>query len=86
MHPVSYQALPSVNLKVSRYSLLALVFEWYLFFKTAVYKNYYRLALFIFVFIYQFTGSYITNIVEYVIWILAFSNAFPQFNINAKKQ
>ncbi len=61
--------------------VLRLFLEIYLFFKTKVFSNYYRLALFIFVFIYQFTGSFITNIVEYVIWTIAFSNAFEQFNI-----
>lgn len=53
-----------------------------LFIKTKVLSNYYRMALFVFVFVYQFTGSYITNIVEYVIWTIAFSNAFKQFDIN----
>lgn len=52
----------------------------YLFFKTNVQNNYFRLALFIFIFIYQFTGSYITNIVEYVIWLLAFVNCLPEFD------
>jgi len=53
----------------------------YLYFKTKVYSNYYRLSLFLFIFIYQFTGSYITNIAEYAIWILAFSaNYFEEFN------
>ncbi len=58
-----------------RFSLIV-----YCFFKTTVYKNYYRLSLFIFIFIYQFTGSYFFNIAEYVIWILAFSALFPEFN------
>jgi hypothetical protein len=52
-----------------------------LFFYTKPWKNYYRLTLFLFIFIYQFTGSYITSTVEYVIWILAFTNAFPQFDV-----
>ncbi len=52
----------------------------YLFFKTKVLGNYYCTALFVFVFVYQFTGSYITNIVEYVIWVLAFSGGFHQFS------
>jgi hypothetical protein len=57
--------------------------EFYLFFKTAVYANYYRLSLFLFIFIYQFTGSYIMNIAEYVIWILAFNgNYFEEFKRN----
>ncbi len=64
---------------------LRLTLQIYLFYKTKVSQNYYRLALFIFVFIYQFTGSYITNIVEYTIWLLAFSNVFRQFNINQTK-
>jgi len=60
--------------------------ELFLFFHTRVWTNYYRLVLFIFIFIYQFTGSFITNIAEYVIWILAFTNVFPQFNIRREKE
>lgn len=61
--------------------LIKLFVEFYLFFKTRVFDNYYRLGLFIFIFIYQFTGSFITNIAEYVIWILAFtSSVFVEFN------
>lgn len=52
----------------------------YLFFKTKVLTNYYRTCIFFFVFIYQFTGSYITNIVEYVLWCIAFSGVFNQFD------
>lgn len=59
---------------------LRLGLELFLFFRTRVYDNYYRLALFLFIFIYQFTGSFITNVVEYLIWVLAFSPVFPQFN------
>jgi len=60
---------------------LRIFIEIFLFFRTKVWKNYYRLLLFLFVFLYQFTGSFITNIAEYVIWILAFTNVFPQFNV-----
>jgi hypothetical protein len=61
--------------------LIKLFVEFYLFLKTRVFENYYRLGLFIFIFIYQFTGSFITNIAEYVIWILAFtSSVFVEFN------
>jgi len=59
---------------------IRLLTEIILFFYTRVWTNYYRLLLFFFIFIYQFTGSFITNLAEYVIWILAFTNAFPQFN------
>lgn len=56
-----------------------------LFFYTRVWKNYYRLSLFLFIFIYQFTGSYITSTAEYVIWILAFTDVFPQFDIKPQR-
>ena len=60
--------------------------ELFLFFYTRVWTNYYRLLLFFFVFIYQFTGSFITNVAEYVIWILAFTNVFRQFDVKAKNR
>jgi hypothetical protein len=61
--------------------LLKLCLEIYFFFKTKVYSNHYRLALFIFIFIYQFTGSFIMNIAEYLIWILAFKESiFSEFD------
>jgi hypothetical protein len=58
--------------------------EIFFFFYTKVWTNYYRLWLFLFIFMYQFTGSFITNVAEYVIWILAFTNVFYQFD--AKKE
>lgn len=60
---------------------LRLFIEILLFFYTRVWTNYYRLLLFIFIFLYQFTGSFITNVAEYVIWILAFTNVFRQFDV-----
>ena len=61
--------------------MLKLGLELYFFFRTKVYTNYYRLVLFLFIFIYQFTGSFITNIAEYTIWLLAFyPPLFPEFN------
>jgi hypothetical protein len=51
------------------------------FFKTRVAANYYRLSLFLFIFLYQFTGSFIMNTAEYVVWILAFSpGIFEEFD------
>ena len=61
--------------------IIRLILEAYLFFKTKVYSNYYRLLLFCFIFIYQFTGSFITNIAEYICWCIAFSPAFKQFDV-----
>jgi hypothetical protein len=67
------------------YGLTGIVFRFgiivYLFFKTKVWNNYYRLVLFIFIFIYQFTGSFLFNVAEYVVWVLAFSsNIFSGFD------
>lgn len=66
--------------------ILRILVELFFFFYTRVWTNYYRLVLFFFVFIYQFTGSFVTNIAEYVLWILAFTNVFHQFDIKAKTQ
>lgn len=60
---------------------LKLYLEAFFFFRTRVFSNYYRLALFLFILAYQFTGSFITNIAEYVIWIMAFRpGLFPEFD------
>jgi hypothetical protein len=61
--------------------VLKFFLEIYFFFKTKVYSSQYRMVLFLFIFIYQFTGSFLTNIAEYVIWIMAFkADLFPEFN------
>lgn len=62
--------------------ILRILLEIMLFFITRVYRNPYRMMLFTFIFIYQFTGSFIVNIAEYVIWIIAFSDVFKEFNWN----
>ncbi len=63
-----------------------LFLEMLLFFVTKPWTNYYRLMLFVFIFIYQFTGSFLTNLAEYMIWILAFTNVFPQFDRQYSRQ
>lgn len=67
------------------YGFLGLVVRFgillYCYFKTRVYSNYYRQTLFIFLFIYQFSGSNIVSINEYLIWILAFcTTQFHEFD------
>jgi hypothetical protein len=64
--------------------ILRMLVEVFFFFQTRVWTNYYRLWLFLFVFIFQFAGSFITNVAEYVIWILAFTNVFGQFDVKEK--
>jgi hypothetical protein len=59
---------------------IKLFLEGYFFIRTRVFRNDYRLTLFLFIFVYQFTGSFISNIAEYAIWILAFKpDLFPEF-------
>jgi hypothetical protein len=65
--------------------MLRFIAEISLFFSRKVWCNYYRLILFVFIFIYQFTGSFVTNLAEYVIWILAFTEVFPQFDVIRRK-
>ncbi|HEY0432858.1 MAG TPA: hypothetical protein VGC95_03255, partial [Chitinophagaceae bacterium] len=64
--------------------MLRILVELTLFITTRVWSNYYRLWLFLFVFIYQFTGSFLTNIAEYVIWILAFAGSFAAFSVPSR--
>jgi hypothetical protein len=54
-----------------------LMAELILFRKTKVKTSSFRLCLFIFMFIYQFVGSYSTSVVEIFFWVLAFSTVFP---------
>ncbi|HLI91957.1 MAG TPA: O-antigen ligase family protein, partial [Puia sp.] len=62
-YTVANTAIPNVLAEtLAVYGLIGLFLrlgaEVYLFFRTKVYRNYYRLSLFLFIFIYQFTGSY----------------------------
>lgn len=57
--------------------VIRILVEVLLFVKTKVYTNPYRLWLFLFVFLYQFTGSSLTNAAEYIMWALAFAPIFP---------
>ncbi|HXS38458.1 MAG TPA: hypothetical protein VN721_17275 [Flavipsychrobacter sp.] len=82
------------NVKVSRipnavaetlamFGIFGLLIRFYLqaffFVKTKVWGNPYRMGVFIFIFIYQFTGSFLNNSVELVLWAMAFSGAFTIF-------
>ena len=64
---------------------LRMFVEIFFFFHTRVWTNYYRLWLFLFIFIFQFAGSFITNVAEYVIWLLAFTNVFDEFDVKRER-
>jgi hypothetical protein len=61
--------------------IVRILSECILFVYTKVWRNYYRLLLFFFIFIYQFTGSFITNVAEYVIWVMVFSKVFKEYDV-----
>jgi hypothetical protein len=93
LYPVDYKTVAIPNATAETLTIFGFVgllfrfaFEIILFFYTRVWKNYYRLLLFVFMFVYQFSGSFITNQAEYVIWILAFTNVFRQFDVLQKEQ
>ena len=93
LYPVDYKtvAIPNATAEtLAVFGLAGLFFrlmvEIFLFFYTQVWKNYYRFLLFLFIFLYQFSGSFLTNTAEYVIWILAFTNVFTQFDVKQRAQ
>ncbi len=61
--------------------IVRILTECFLFVYTKVWRNYYRLLLFAFIFIYQFTGSFITNVAEYVIWVIVFTPVFKEYDV-----
>ncbi len=55
--------------------------ELYLFFKTRVYLNSFRLAMFVIAFITQLTGSHLMDVQQYLMWCFAFFTFFPEMNL-----
>ena len=56
--------------------------EFYLFFRTRVLANPFRLAIFIVAFVAQLTGSYLMNVQEYLMWCFAFAPFFPSMDLH----
>ena len=57
--------------------LVKFILEIYLFFRTRVASSTFRLAMFVIVFLYQFTGGHLMNIQEYLLWFFAFAPLVP---------
>lgn len=66
--------------------LVRLAAEFYLFFKTRVYVNPFRLAMFVVAFIAQLTGSHLMDVQEYLMWCFAFAPFFPAMNTKDSAQ
>jgi hypothetical protein len=63
--------------------LIKFALEFYFFFRTRVYENSFRLAMFVVVFLTQLTGSYLMNVQEYLMWVLAFGPFLPELDFKA---
>lgn len=59
---------------------IKLYVQCYFFFKQRVFGNIFQLSMFIALFVYQFTGSYLFNAMEYVFWIMVFYPRNKSFN------
>lgn len=62
--------------------LLKIIFEVFFFIRLKIYRNLYSLILFVFIFIYQFTGSFLVNAAEIGIWAVVFNSRFKGFEID----
>ncbi|MDG1858210.1 MAG: hypothetical protein P8I94_03845, partial [Emcibacteraceae bacterium] len=59
---------------------IKLYVQCYFFFKQRFFGNIFQLSMFIALFVYQFTGSYLFNAMEYVFWIMVFYPRNKSFN------
>jgi len=79
----------SMGEMLATYGLFGFLFklgiEIYFFARLRIYANLYSLCLFIFIFIYQFTGSFLINIAEMGIWAIVFQSRFQQFDFDKIK-
>jgi len=65
--------------------LLKLFLEIYFFIKRRIFVNVFAFSLFIFMFVYQFTGSFIVNAAELGAWALIFGTRFTEFELSSGK-
>lgn len=63
-------------------TITKLFIEIFFFIRLRIYSNMYTLLLFVTIFIYQFTGSYITNVAELGIWAIVFGSRFVEFEFS----
>ncbi len=66
--------------------LLKIGFQLFCFVRFRVFKNYFNLSLFFFLFVYQMMGSFILSAAEIIMWAIAFARVFPEFDIMPKSK
>ncbi len=64
--------------------LAKLLAEILFFIRYRVFDNAFNLSLFLFIFIYQFTGSFLVNTAEIIIWCMVFFTRFEVFSLRPK--
>ena len=71
----------AVSSTLAEYGIIGMIVrfgvEFYLFYRTRVFRGPFRLAMFAVAFISQLTGSYIDDVQSYILWLFAF---FPFFD------
>lgn len=60
--------------------------EFFLFFRTKVYRSSFRLAMFVIAFIAQLTGSHLMDVQHYLTWCFAFFPFFPELTLADRKE
>jgi len=87
--PIDYRIPNSIAEMLAIYGLYGIIvkigLEIYFFVRLKTYKNIYTFALFSFIFLYQFTGSFIVNISEIGIWAIVFGSRFDSFDFHSLK-
>jgi hypothetical protein len=83
-------ALPNVVVETFLfYGIIGLFVRFYIILscaiRTKVFSSPYRFMLFSFMFLYQFTGSNIMNVIEYAIWAMAFSPVLDKYFNDSSK-
>ena len=62
--------------------IVKIAVEVFFFIKLKIYRNIYAFTLFLFIFIYQFTCSFIVNVMEIGTWVIVFQSRFIDFEID----
>lgn len=87
--PIDYRIPNSIAEMLAFYGFYGLIvkigLEIYFFVRLKTYQNIYTFALFIFIFIYQFTGSFIVNVAEIGIWAIVFGSRIDSFDFHSLK-
>jgi hypothetical protein len=66
--------------------VIRLIVEIWLFIARKVYLSSFRFCLFLFLFFVQFVHGYVSNVPEYMMWLLAFSTLFPDEYFKKQKK